>query len=160
MQDLISIDSIRTAITNRFSEKLGGRAGILNAEVARRSYEETRTGTSTGKRVYVKAKEWLPAWNEMPMGTSLKSTTYDGVSVGPGSSFQNLTGKWRWSSPHYLKDKCIRCLRCWWSCPDSAIVRLEDNYMKWDFNYCKGCGICAEICPVSAIDMVQGMHEW
>jgi Pyruvate/2-oxoacid:ferredoxin oxidoreductase delta subunit len=32
--------------------------------------------------------------------------------------------------------------------------------MRWDYRYCKGCGICADICPVEAVEMVRGVHEW
>jgi 2-oxoacid:acceptor oxidoreductase gamma subunit (pyruvate/2-ketoisovalerate family)/2-oxoacid:acceptor oxidoreductase delta subunit (pyruvate/2-ketoisovalerate family) len=160
VQDIVPLDRIVEAIRDRFSEKLGARAGLLNGEAAKRAYEATTVGRTRGQRVYVKQKTWLPDWNEMPIGTALKATNYEGVDVGPAASWQNLTGRWKWSTPKYKQEKCIKCLRCWWSCPDAAIIRLEDDYMKWDLNYCKGCGICAEICPVDAIDMIQGVHTW
>jgi 2-oxoacid:acceptor oxidoreductase delta subunit (pyruvate/2-ketoisovalerate family) len=160
MQDIVPLDKIVEAIEDRFGGKLGARAGLLNGEAAKRAYEATVVGRTKGRREYVKQKAWLPNWDEIPIGTALPATSYGGVDVGPASSWQNLTGRWKWSTPKYKKEKCIKCLRCWWSCPDAAIIRLEDDFMRWDLDYCKGCGICAEICPVDAIDMVQGAHTW
>ncbi|MEM2686731.1 MAG: 4Fe-4S binding protein, partial [Thermoproteota archaeon] len=34
-----------------------------------------------------------------------------------------------------------------------AIIR-NGSEVKIDYNYCKGCGICAEECPRKAITMV------
>jgi len=44
---------------------------------------------------------------------------------------------------------------CWVHCPEPAIKRLEDDKVEIDYDYCKGCGICAEVCPVKAITMVM-----
>jgi len=158
--DFVRLESIQQAIMNRFGEKLGARAGVLNGEAARTAYDSTIIGRTQGRREYGRLAEWAPAWNEIPIGNSLRSDTRDGVDIGPASSSQNLTGRWKWSTPRYDREKCIRCLRCWWSCPDAAVIRLEDDYMRWDMDHCKGCGICADICPVSAIEMVQGAHTW
>ncbi len=160
VQNIVSLEAIKKAISSRFGEKLGARAGRLNAEAAQRAYDLTKLGESKGKREYVNVSSWLPPWNEIRIGTALPTSTVGEVEIGPGSSRQNYTGRWKTSSPRYMKDKCIRCLRCWWSCPDAAIIRLEDNYMEWDLRYCKGCGICAEICPVAAIEMVKGVRDW
>ncbi len=160
IQDIVPLDRIVEAIEDRFSGKLGARAGLLNGIAAKNAYEATAVGRSKGQRVYAEQKAWTPDWDEIPLGISLTAMNYDGVGVGPASSWQNLTGRWKWSTPKYKKERCIQCLRCWWSCPDAAIIRLEDDFMKWDLDYCKGCGICAEICPVDAIDMVQGAHTW
>ncbi len=41
-------------------------------------------------------------------------------------------------------------------CPDAAIrPDYENNIVVWDFDYCKGCGICAHECPTDAIEMVE-----
>lgn len=160
VQDLVTIEAVMEAIQERFGEKLGALAGRVNAQVAWRAYDNATVGLASGKRELAETRQWLPSWDEIPIGTSLRAGSFDGVEVGPGSARQNLTGWWRWATPRYKKDKCIRCLRCWWSCPDAAIIRLDDDYMRWDFDYCKGCGICAEICPVDAIDMIRGVHRW
>jgi len=40
-------------------------------------------------------------------------------------------------------------------CPDASISPdFETNRFVWNFDYCKGCGICAHECPADAIEMV------
>jgi pyruvate ferredoxin oxidoreductase delta subunit len=36
---------------------------------------------------------------------------------------------------------------------------MKDKKAQPDFNYCKGCGLCAEICPVDAVQMVPEQQE-
>ncbi len=158
--DEVPLDTVVEAIEDRFGEKLGSRAGVLNGEAARMAYEATVIGRTVGSKVYGQQKEWLPPWYDIPIGTALRHEVHEGLEIGPGSSWQNLTGMWKWSTPMYTKEKCIKCLRCWWSCPDGAIIRLDDDFMHWDMSYCKGCGVCADMCPVNAIEMVRGEHHW
>jgi 2-oxoacid:acceptor oxidoreductase delta subunit (pyruvate/2-ketoisovalerate family) len=159
-QDFVSLDSIVKAIQDKFGERLGARAAAVNSDAARAAYDSARTGRCKGARPQVQKAQWLPDWDQIPMGVALPTTQVGGVVIGPGSAWQNPVGTWRTSSPHYDIDKCIRCLRCWWSCPEGTIKRQEDDHMKFDYRYCKGCGICAQICPVSAIDMVRGVKTW
>jgi pyruvate ferredoxin oxidoreductase delta subunit len=46
-------------------------------------------------------------------------------------------------------------MRCWLVCPDNAI----NEKIETDYNYCKGCGLCARECPVKCIDMVEEVKE-
>ncbi|RLI05540.1 pyruvate ferredoxin oxidoreductase, partial [Candidatus Bathyarchaeota archaeon] len=46
------------------------------------------------------------------------------------------------------------CLLCWIFCPDGAVIRAEKK-VSINYEYCKGCGICANECPVKAITMVE-----
>ena len=39
---------------------------------------------------------------------------------------------------------------CLMVCPDVAIFRKDESFMI-DYDYCKGCGICAVECPRSVI---------
>ena len=64
------------------------------------------------------------------------------------------TGHWRIFRPVLDKSKCVKCLQCWVFCPETAIKRV-DNSVEIDYDYCKGCGVCANVCPVKAITMVK-----
>lgn len=49
---------------------------------------------------------------------------------------------------------CNMCDNCIIYCPDNAIKRREDGYRYTiDYDYCKGCGICAQECPRFAISL-------
>ena len=40
------------------------------------------------------------------------------------------------------------------SCPDNAVIKTGPGGYEVDYDYCKGCGICAAECPCGAIAMV------
>jgi len=50
---------------------------------------------------------------------------------------------------------CFECDNCYGVCPDSAVVKLgPGERYRFDYDYCKGCGICAQECPCGAISMI------
>ena len=50
---------------------------------------------------------------------------------------------------------CFECDNCYGVCPDNAIIKLgPGKKFRINYEYCKGCGICANECPCGAIDMV------
>jgi 2-oxoacid:acceptor oxidoreductase delta subunit (pyruvate/2-ketoisovalerate family) len=51
---------------------------------------------------------------------------------------------------------CFSCDNCYGVCPDNAVIKLgaAGEPYRFDFDYCKGCGICAAECPCGAIEMV------
>ena len=50
---------------------------------------------------------------------------------------------------------CFECDNCYGICPDNAVIKLgSGNRFQFNYDYCKGCGMCAEECPCGAIDMV------
>ncbi len=55
---------------------------------------------------------------------------------------------------------CMSCDNCWTLCPDSAVLRLQDKGAteapyRFDYDYCKGCGLCAYECPCGFITMKE-----
>ena len=50
---------------------------------------------------------------------------------------------------------CFECDNCYGVCPDNAVVKLgPGKRFEFNYDYCKGCGICAAECPCGAIKMV------
>ena len=50
---------------------------------------------------------------------------------------------------------CFECDNCYGVCPDNAVIKLgPGKKFRFNYDYCKGCGICAQECPCGAIDMV------
>jgi 2-oxoacid:acceptor oxidoreductase gamma subunit (pyruvate/2-ketoisovalerate family)/2-oxoacid:acceptor oxidoreductase delta subunit (pyruvate/2-ketoisovalerate family) len=154
--DVVSIGHVMQAIRSRFGEKLGAKAGELNAAAAREAFDKAVDGRSRAERALSRKRSWLPTWQEMPPGVALHQASFGGVEVGPGSMRNNRTGTWRTRTPIYVKEKCVRCLRCWFICPDSSVKREEDGHVHFDYDHCKGCGMCASACPGKAIEMRKG----
>jgi 2-oxoacid:acceptor oxidoreductase delta subunit (pyruvate/2-ketoisovalerate family) len=49
---------------------------------------------------------------------------------------------------------CFECDNCYGVCPDNAVIKLGPGQrFAFNYDYCKGCGVCAEECPCGAITM-------
>ncbi len=86
-------------------------------------------------------------WHEMVSG---------GYIPQAGNAQEYIVSGWRTFRPVRNDEECIDCLFCWVYCPDNA-VRVENESVKgleFDLEHCKGCGICAAVCPKDCIDMV------
>lgn len=82
----------------------------------------------------------------------------DNVPLAPiatESSHEVKTGTWRTLRPVTDRDKCSKCLTCWKYCPDLAVTIEEDGFTIINYDFCKGCGICANECPKKCIVMVR-----
>jgi NADPH-dependent glutamate synthase beta subunit-like oxidoreductase len=52
---------------------------------------------------------------------------------------------------------CFACDNCFGVCPDNAVIKLDPpgSYAyAFDYDFCKGCGLCVKECPCGAIEMV------
>ena len=93
-----------------------------------------------------------PAWQDLPLG---------GVIVQAGNAVTYQTGGWRSFRPeiNWIKSTtmkgCAQCLICWLYCPDSAMIVLDGELTGVDLEHCKGCGVCARVCPAGCIMMVE-----
>jgi pyruvate ferredoxin oxidoreductase delta subunit len=96
------------------------------------------------------------------MGTS--ACGHEICMATPSVGEAGKTGDWRSNRPVLLaRDAClavkagkITCQLCWVYCPDACITKSIGPVI--DLTYCKGCGICAAVCPAKVIEM-QPEHE-
>ena len=50
---------------------------------------------------------------------------------------------------------CFQCDNCFGVCPDNAVQKVTGGHgYRFDYDYCKGCGLCVQECPCGAIDLV------
>lgn len=90
-----------------------------------------------------KVKQWQEpkTIDQYPMGSTCDSDHLVSINAG-----------WRTFKPVIDHDKCVMCLRCFLVCPDGVIDKSGDK-LEIDYDYCKGCGICAHECKVKCIEM-------
>ena len=87
--------------------------------------------------------EWTS--DEFPRGATIHTA---------GNSCEYITGGWRSERPVRDDAKCTQCLLCWVFCPDTSVKVADEKVYDFDYDHCKGCGICAHECPFDAIEMV------
>ena len=83
-----------------------------------------------------------------------------GLILEAGNAVTYKTGGWRTFRPLVDKGTCTNCLQCWLFCPDMSIYVEGGAMAGYDYDHCKGCGICAAICPVKAIKMVLETEQF
>ena len=72
---------------------------------------------------------------------------------------------WRSVRPVLDEVACARCLLCYMQCPDGTIYKVADEGARGgirlavDYDFCKGCGVCAKACRCGAISMVPEHEE-
>ncbi len=50
---------------------------------------------------------------------------------------------------------CFQCDNCFGVCPDNAVMKIDEAHgYQFDYDFCKGCGLCVQECPCGAITMV------
>ena len=82
----------------------------------------------------------LKKWSELITG---------GINTEAGNSLKNFTGTFRrGEKPEFNETTCIHCFFCWVFCPDNAIIVENDKILGVNYDYCKGCGVCVNECPV------------
>ena len=77
-------------------------------------------------------------WRDLPAGS---------VVLEGGSAVKFKTGSWRAFRPVWKEENCIHCLFCWVYCPDMAVKVKAGKRAEFDYDFCKGCGICELECP-------------
>lgn len=71
---------------------------------------------------------------------------------------------WRSVRPVLDQARCTLCLNCYQFCPDGTIYKVRDasgdvEQLDIDYAFCKGCGVCAKVCPADCIQMIPEAEE-
>ncbi len=167
----ISIESIKQSVLARFP----GKIGEVNVQAAEKAYQlMAATERKPHKKTRARKKEAArERYEKIPTAAIGK----------PGTSEVTETGDWRIFYPEFDMEQCTRCGKCFENCPDAAIIertlrgkeadearkRAEELekagkikkaavkkapiQYELDPTYCKGCGICANECPIQGIKM-------
>ncbi len=98
-------------------------------------------------------------WDEVTTGTLIESFSKptDNVAfIRPEeraysdmNSYKASVASWRFIKPVYNRDICIDCQFCWIFCPDTSIISRDKKMIGIDYEHCKGCGVCVEVCPTN-----------
>ena len=80
----------------------------------------------------------MKSWQELPPGAIISD---------PGNSRSFHTGSWRSYKPIWITENCIQCMLCWLYCPDMSVKTDNGKRGDFDYDFCKGCGLCARECP-------------
>ncbi len=80
----------------------------------------------------------MKKWRELVPGA---------VILDAGSAAEFKTGSWRAFRPVWKEENCIQCLFCWLYCPDMSVFVEDGKMTGFNYDYCKGCGLCARECP-------------
>lgn len=110
-------------------------------------------------------------WNEFDAGsvlfsfnealnTSTSELARENRSYSQNSSFNKYVGDWRIEKPIFNEDFCIHCQFCWIYCPDTSIISKDKKFDHIDYDHCKGCGVCVDVCPTNPKSLLMFLeHE-
>ncbi|MFA4029391.1 MAG: hypothetical protein GDYSWBUE_000063 [Candidatus Fervidibacterota bacterium] len=147
------LETIKSVLTEHLPERVRRRPELLEANLraVERGYNEVQVDEEPINppeviEEHTKGAQ-LPSWEELSLG---------GIIPQPATSLSYKTGTWRSEQrPIWDSEKCTNCYMCFIHCPDDAILIRDGKVAGINYDYCKGCGICAVVCPprVKAITM-------
>lgn len=91
--------------------------------------------------------------------------SFDGMTCFTSGYLTTCNAGWRQKRPVVDAAKCRACMKCYLHCPDGTIRKTgarrggDVAAVFVDYDFCKGCGICARICPFDAIEMVPERED-
>ncbi len=111
------------------------------------------------KGIHELGAEKKVGWDEVTQGVVLEpfaEPVKDVAHIRPEerdytdfSSYTATVASWRVLKPVYNSDICIDCQNCWVWCPDTSIISRDKQMLGIDYDHCKGCGVCVEVCPTN-----------
>ncbi|HXZ91629.1 MAG TPA: NAD(P)-binding protein, partial [Burkholderiales bacterium] len=154
-----------------------GRAGIFAGGDMVPSERTVTVAVGHGKKAARHIDAWLratmyakPPAHELADFEELNTWYYSDApktlqpaldAVRRQSTFEEVLGGLDESNALYEARRCLscgncfECDNCYGVCPDNAVIKLGPGLrFRFNYDYCKGCGLCAAECPCGAIRMV------
>ena len=159
---LVSLKSLEQAILEEWKDELK----IVSARKSYDSVQIRKVLSAEGSDEVPFEFKKKPGWREMMEGVTIPSIPvgqpYHSQTTGQTGGYQPARNPYykkysaRTMRPLVVFDKCIKCTLCWLHCPDSCFDVTPDSYYDVHLEYCTGCGICADVCPIDGcITMVN-----
>jgi 2-oxoacid:acceptor oxidoreductase delta subunit (pyruvate/2-ketoisovalerate family) len=103
---------------------------------------------------YDKLNTWYysdaPKSRQPVLDTIRRQSTFDEVVGG----FDEVTAQFE-ARRCLSCGNCFECDNCYGVCPDNAVIKLGPGQRyQFNYDYCKGCGLCVSECPCGAIRTV------
>lgn len=136
--NLVSPEVVKEAILQH--ERLSKRMRELNAECMIEAYEKTKMLRDVKLKGKMTLEEFAAEESQQPKNDWLTA--------------ENLVAQtWRSKLPVCDTGKCV-CIECLaaYFCGIGALTWKDEQFYV-DYDFCKGCGTCAEECPENAITM-------
>ena len=120
---------------------------------------------ATGKRAALGIHSWLTGSEALVSPESECVTKYEDLNVNyfeheprqelEGAEMEALKSAAIAEAQRcFYCGSCNECNTCWFLCPDGVILS-KDGKVDFDYDYCKGCGVCAEECPRGAVTLEE-----
>ncbi|MGA7670047.1 MAG: 4Fe-4S dicluster-binding protein [Nitrolancea sp.] len=144
---IISIDAVEAHLRSRSNDE----RRVAAAREAHDSVANHTRVVKTGEgAVWEHEVPTLPGWDHFREGTVIPAVPRH-FEMGPRGQSRNPSfkrGTTKTQRPVVRFDLCTKCTLCWIECPDECFDPTTDGYYDIDYEYCVGCGKCAEVCPV------------
>ncbi|WP_271628534.1 2-oxoacid:acceptor oxidoreductase family protein [Caldicellulosiruptor sp. DIB 104C] len=160
MLGFISLDSVKELVKEAFEKKYP-QTIPSNLAGLEAGYKEVKSEyfEYDGKYPYVEYQE-----ERRPIGyknAPIGGTIIEYANTITKNNITSRVGK----IPIFIKEKCIHCGLCETTCPDYVFVwdRIPENgktkmfNLGPDYQYCKGCLRCVDVCPSGAL--VEGIER-
>ena len=153
--DFLDREAVKETLAESFGQKY---AHLLKANLKTfdRGYEQVRF-----REIPFDGKFEAPPQGGKSQALGYANTPLGGTILNPGNTRdKDLSASRQGIYPFYHRDRCIDCGLCTQTCPDYVFVwnRGTDSRGKPaqvlqgpNYQYCKGCLKCVEICPVNAL---------
>jgi len=145
--ELVSIDDVEAYLRDRTGDEERVSAAVQGYESVQQRFKVV---TSEEGIDWPHAVPALPKWSEFREGAAILAVER-GFELGPRGQSRNpdfRRGTSKSGRPVVRFDLCSKCTLCWLECPDECFDPTPDGLYDVDYQYCVGCGKCAEVCPI------------